>query len=260
MKRSLISLVIILCVSMVMFIACSNEKGSAEAAFMAAQQAVNAIKAEAAKYDPDQVQSLESALAAVLDKYKKGEYKAAISEAQPLIAKAKAIQAAKKVEGKARDIWAALGKFFSKKLPNGIELNIPELGVENKLITFIEDTKRPVDDKTWFSFDRLTFETGKATLKPESQEQLKNIAEILKAYPTVTLKIGGYTDNTGDPQANLKLSQQRADTVMADIVRLGVNASRLKAEGYGKEHPVADNSTEEGRAKNRRIDMRVTSK
>jgi OOP family OmpA-OmpF porin len=168
--------------------------------------------------------------------------------------------AAKKAEGQARDAWAALGKFFSKKLPNGVELNIPELGVENKLLAFIEDPKRAVDDKTWFSFDRLTFETGSATLKPESQEQLKNIAEILKAYPKVAIKLGGYTDNTGDPQANLKLSQQRAETVMADLVKLGVDAGRLKAEGYGQQYPVADNSTEEGRAKNRRIDLRVTSK
>jgi outer membrane protein OmpA-like peptidoglycan-associated protein len=165
-----------------------------------------------------------------------------------------------KVADQARDAWAALGKFFSKKLPSGVELNIPELGVENKLIAFIEDAQRPVDEKLWFSFDRLTFETGKATLKPESQEQLKNIAEILKAYPKVTIKLGGYTDNTGDPQANLRLSQQRADTVMADLVKLGVDSGRMKAEGYGQEHPVADNSTEEGRAKNRRIDIRVVSK
>jgi outer membrane protein OmpA-like peptidoglycan-associated protein len=167
---------------------------------------------------------------------------------------------AKKVEEKARVAWAALGKFFSKKLPSGVELNIPELGVENKLIAFIEDPQRPVDDKTWLSLDRLTFETGKATLKPESQEQLENLAEILKAYPNVTIKISGYTDNTGDPQANLRLSQQRADAVLADLVNLGVDACHLKAEGDGPEHPIADNGTEEGRAKNRRIDIRVTSK
>ena len=165
-----------------------------------------------------------------------------------------------KVAEEARGAWAALGKFFGKKLPSGVELNIPEFGVENKLIGFIEDTQRPVDDKTWFSCDRLTFETGKATLKPESQEQLKNLAEILKAYPKVAIKIGGYTDNVGDPQANLKLSQLRADAVMADLVKLEVDPSRLKAEGYGQEHPIADNSTQEGRAKNRRIDLRVTSK
>jgi len=139
-----------------------------------------------------------------------------------------------KVAEQARDALAGLGKFFSKKLPSGVELNIPELGVENKLIGFIEDAQRPVDEKTWFSCDRLTFETGKATLKPESQEQLKNIAEILKAYPKVAIKIGGYTDNVGDPQANLKLSQLRADAVMADLVKLGVDPSRLKARATAR--------------------------
>lgn len=168
--------------------------------------------------------------------------------------------AAKQAGGQVSGALEALGKFFTKKLPSGAELNIPERGVENRLIAFIEDKDRAVDDKTWFTFDRLTFETGKAKLKPESQEQLKNIAEILKAYPKVTLKLGGYTDNTGDPKANLRLSQQRADAVMADLVKLGVHAGRLKAEGYGQEYPVADNTTEEGRAKNRRIDLRVTGK
>jgi len=166
----------------------------------------------------------------------------------------------KKGEGQVSGAMTALGRFFTKKLPSGVELNIPEFGVENTLIAFIEDAKRPVDEKTWFTFDRLTFETGKATLMPESQEQLKNIAEILKAYPKVSIKLGGYTDNVGDPQANLRLSQQRAEAVMADLVKLGIDAKRLQAEGYGQEHPVADNSTEEGRAKNRRIDLRVTAK
>lgn len=169
-------------------------------------------------------------------------------------------ETAKKAGEQVSDTMTALGKFFAKKLPNGVELNIPQFGVENKLIEFIDDANRPVDDKTWFTFDRLNFDTGKATLKPESQEQLKNIAEILKAYPKVMIKLGGYTDNTGDPQANLRLSQQRAETVRGELVRLGVDAGRLKAEGYGQEHPVTDNSTEEGRAKNRRIDIRVTAK
>ncbi len=165
-----------------------------------------------------------------------------------------------RVEEQVGGAMAALGKFFTKKLPSGVALNIPEFGVENKLIAFIEDANAPVDEKTWFTFDRLTFETGKATLKPESQEQLKNIAEIMKAYPKVSIKLGGYTDNVGDPQANLQLSKARAEAVMADLVTLGIDAKRLQAEGYGQEHPVADNSTEEGRAKNRRIDLRVTAK
>jgi len=158
------------------------------------------------------------------------------------------------------DAAANLGDFFNTKLPNGVELNIPQNGIENRLIEFLNDTTRPVDDTTWFDFDRLHFGTGKATLQSSSEEQLKNIAEILKAYPNVHVKIGGYTDNTGDAAANQKLSQDRADNVMQSLGGLGVAASRMAAEGYGEQHPVADNGTEEGRQQNRRIALRVTQK
>ena len=153
-----------------------------------------------------------------------------------------------------------LGEFIKRKLPDGTELSIPRLGVENKLIDFIEDSSKPVDKTTWFDFDRLTFDTGKATLQDSSAEQLKNIAAIMKAYPKLKLKIGGYTDNTGNKAANLKLSQGRATLVTDELEKLGVEKSRLEAQGYGEEHPVADNSTEEGRAQNRRISLRITAK
>jgi OmpA-OmpF porin, OOP family len=155
---------------------------------------------------------------------------------------------------------SALGEFFKTKLPNGVELDIPQFGVENKLIAFLNDSSKPVDDTTWFNFDRLLFDTGSATLQPSSQEQLGNIANILKAYPNAHLKIGGYTDNTGDPTANMSLSAARAKNVMDSLVSSGIDASRLSSEGYGDQHPVGDNATEEGRAQNRRIAMRVTQK
>lgn len=167
------------------------------------------------------------------------------------------------VDSTAQELAAAtakLGTFFKHKLPSGVELNIPELGIENKLIQFIEDKNKPVDKTTWFNFDRLLFDTGKSTLKPQSLEEVKNIAEILKAFPTVNLKVGGYTDNTGSADVNKKLSQDRADVVKAELVKLGIDASRLEAEGYGQEHPVASNDTAEGRAQNRRIAVRVTKK
>lgn len=144
---------------------------------------------------------------------------------------------------------------------NGMKLNIAAVGnpVESSLLEFIK-SDAPVDKETWFDFDRLLFETGSATLKAESQEQLENVAEILKAYDNANVKLGGYTDNTGDSVANLKLSTDRAHSVKKALTDLGIDASRLESEGYGEEHPVASNETEEGRAKNRRISIRVTKK
>jgi OOP family OmpA-OmpF porin len=156
--------------------------------------------------------------------------------------------------------WAALGEMVKRKLADGTELSIPRLGVENRLIDFIEDSSKPVDKTTWFDFDRLLFDTGKATLQPASQEQLSNVAAILKAYPKVKMRIGGYTDNVGDKAANVTLSQDRSTNVMAELVKLGTDQSRLDSKGYGEENPVASNDNEEGRAKNRRISIRVTEK
>jgi outer membrane protein OmpA-like peptidoglycan-associated protein len=153
-----------------------------------------------------------------------------------------------------------LGSLINLSLPDGTTLHVPENGVEGRLLVFIRDPNRAPDSTSWFDFDRLLFDSGTATLQPQSQEQLQNIAAILKAYPNVHMRIGGYTDNTGSPDQNLKLSTDRANNVMAELVRLGVSQDRLDARGYGQDHPVADNSTEEGRAKNRRISMLVTQK
>jgi outer membrane protein OmpA-like peptidoglycan-associated protein len=171
-----------------------------------------------------------------------------------------AASAANTAGNAANSAWAALGSFFKTKLPDGTELNIPQYGVENKLIIFLQDGSKPVDKDTWFDFDRLLFDTGSATLQPASNEQLGNIAAILKAYPRVKIKIGGYTDNTGDKGANLKLSEDRANNVMAELITLGVASDRLEAQGYGEDHPIADNTTDDGRQKNRRISLRVTAK
>ena len=152
--------------------------------------------------------------------------------------------------------------FFEAKLPSGFEIKGANAnGVESKLVKFIQDETAVVDKNTWFSFDRLQFETGKNTLKPESQEQLNNIVEILKAFPSVNLKLGGYTDNVGDAKSNLTLSTERAKNVKAELIKMGVAAERLESEGYGQEHPVCPaNDTEECKAQNRRIDIRVTKK
>jgi outer membrane protein OmpA-like peptidoglycan-associated protein len=155
---------------------------------------------------------------------------------------------------------AGFGALIERHLPNNVTLRIPAEGMERKLVEYVEDRNSVPAKETWFSFDRVEFEPDSAALLPRSTEQLQNIADIMKAYPTVKLKVGGYTDNTGDDSHNLKLSQDRADAAMNKIVSLGVDSSRLSAEGFGSAHPVADNATAEGRQRNRRVDVRVTEK
>jgi outer membrane protein OmpA-like peptidoglycan-associated protein len=150
--------------------------------------------------------------------------------------------------------------FFETTLSSGFAIKGARDGIENKLIVFIQDTGRAVDKDTWFTMNGITFDTDKATLTPESSVQETNIAEILKVFPNVKIKIGGYTDNTGDANHNLTLSAERANTVKNELVADGIDASRLEAKGYGSEHPVASNDTEEGRQQNRRIDVQVTAK
>lgn len=159
-----------------------------------------------------------------------------------------------------KDAWAKLGPSVERKLPDGSTLRVPENGIESKVIAFIDNKSMPVSDTMWFNFDRLNFETGVATLTSESNEQLDNIAAMLKAYPNVNIKIGGYTDNTGSADVNKNLSTDRANAVRQGLIDRGIAANRLSSEGYGDAHPVADNSTEEGRAQNRRIALRVTKK
>jgi len=153
-----------------------------------------------------------------------------------------------------------LGVFAPRLLGNGASLNLPERGVENRVLAFIDDAGQTVDQETWFDFDRILFDTGTSTLRAESDEQINNLQAILNAYPNVTFKIGGYTDNTGPADVNLMVSNDRAAAVVAALVGKGIDPARLSSEGYGDQFPVADNSTEEGRQLNRRVSLRVTAK
>jgi len=156
--------------------------------------------------------------------------------------------------------WADLGALQKRPLPGGYELSFPERGMEGRFLLFIQDGTAVLARETWFDFDRLLFDTNQATLRPESSEQLENIVIILRAYPNVAVKVGGYTDSSGPTEQNVKLSQARADSVKAELAKRGIAPERLAAEGYGEKFPVGDNATEEGRARNRRTAIRVTAK
>ena len=147
-----------------------------------------------------------------------------------------------------------------RTVPRNVFVNIPTNGAEARFLTFIRDPSKGVEPATWFDFDQLLFNTNSATLRPESQGQLRNIALILRTNPNVHIQIGGFADNSGDSGHNLKLSQDRANGVMAQLVALGVSPDRLAAQGYGEHSPVADNSTADGRARNRRASIRLIQK
>jgi OOP family OmpA-OmpF porin len=102
----------------------------------------------------------------------------------------------------------------------------------------------------------IYFDTGKSTLKTESTPTLQEIAKLLKADPALKVYVVGHTDNTGTFEANMKLSLDRANAVVDALVsQHGVNAASLKAWGDGPTAPVATNSTEEGKALNRRVEL-----
>lgn len=106
-----------------------------------------------------------------------------------------------------------------------------------------------------FVTNNILFDTGKATIKPESQAEIDRIAEYMKANPTVRFEVQGHTDNQGSDAVNDPLSQQRAEAVVKALESLGVDGFNLRAVGKGSHEPVADNKTEEGRAKNRRVEF-----
>jgi OmpA-OmpF porin, OOP family len=101
----------------------------------------------------------------------------------------------------------------------------------------------------------ILFETGKAELKPESQQAIGEVAKLLKADAGLKVYVVGHTDNAGALEGNMKLSQERAQAVVQSLVKSGIEASRLKAFGSGPYAPVASNDAEAGRAKNRRVEL-----
>ena len=101
----------------------------------------------------------------------------------------------------------------------------------------------------------ITFDIGKATIKPESMTEINRIFDLMNQNPNLKFEVQGHTDNTGTVAGNQKLSEQRAQAIVAKLVEMGISADRLSAKGLGQSAPLADNATDEGRAKNRRVEF-----
>ena len=128
----------------------------------------------------------------------------------------------------------------------------PEPKPEPKPVITVEEQKIIID-----AFENLQFDTNKATIKATSYPSLDKLAELLKKYPNTTTTLSGYTDNTGNRAYNVDLSKRRANAVKDYLVNKGIAATRISADGFGPENPVAENTTAAGRAKNRRVEIDV---
>jgi len=125
-----------------------------------------------------------------------------------------------------------------------IALEIPELALE-------EDATEPIVLKNIF------FETGSAQLLPASDSEIDYLFDLLNKYPVIRIRIVGHTDNVGDEEANLRLSQERAESVKSALVLKGIDATRIDAIGMGETQPIDTNDTPQGRSGNRRTEFLI---
>jgi outer membrane protein OmpA-like peptidoglycan-associated protein len=155
-----------------------------------------------------------------------------------------------KVTKGGRETWIALEAFNEGR---NYEVVILEMEPMTQEVT--ADAMYSALNKDGFMALYINFDTGKSDIKPESIAIIEQIAALLRTHPELKVSIEGHTDNVGTPQNNKALSLQRAKSVMNAVVQKGIAAARLTAVGWGQEKPIADNRSEDGRAKNRRVEI-----
>jgi outer membrane protein OmpA-like peptidoglycan-associated protein len=147
----------------------------------------------------------------------------------------------------------------SISLPCGTVLSVQEGMFTYNVANFMMKGA-PSDLPKQFVFDHLNFDSGTTRLTPDSNQTVTDLTAIMKCFPNMAIQLEGHTDSTGDPEANKKLSVDRAEAVKALMVSGGVNGDRISTSGWGDEKPIAPNDSEEGKAKNRRTELIVTKK
>ncbi len=157
--------------------------------------------------------------------------------------------------GKNYGVYVSKDGYYPVSTNIDLRGDIADYNIEkNFTLNSIESLKQ---GRATIQLNNVFFETNSYRLKPESYPELRRLAQFLKENPDIAVEISGHTDNTGSAQYNLQLSQKRANAVRDFLISQGCNPSQLKAVGYGETKPVADNSTEEGRARNRRVEFKI---
>jgi outer membrane protein OmpA-like peptidoglycan-associated protein/uncharacterized membrane protein YeaQ/YmgE (transglycosylase-associated protein family) len=142
------------------------------------------------------------------------------------------------------------------RLPNGLSLRLPEASFLNQVYKYLSDATAPRDRS--FVFDGLDFDKDTIRMQPETEMAITNLSSMLKAFPSVALRIEGHSDQSADPSADRESSLARAEALKQLLVQAGVPSDRIRTAGLGSEKPVATNDTADGRAKNRRIELSFT--
>jgi outer membrane protein OmpA-like peptidoglycan-associated protein len=142
-------------------------------------------------------------------------------------------------------------------LPNGRHVSVQRGSPAYQMASFLGGSAATPER---FTLSPMNFDFGSTTLTPGSLQTVDDVAAILLAYPTSTIRIESYTDNVGATESNLALSLSRSEAVKSLLVSKGVDAARMSTAGLGAENPIASNATEEGRAQNRRTDIVVTGR
>ncbi len=132
---------------------------------------------------------------------------------------------------------------------------IEEEDFEKQLIFSADQMKRTLDSLGTISIYGINFDTAKDRLKQGAEKVLTEIVKLMKNFPELKIEIQGHTDNVGSANYNLNLSNKRANTVKDYLLLFGVEKERMTSKGYGLTKPIASNDTEEGRAKNRRVEL-----
>lgn len=152
-----------------------------------------------------------------------------------------------------KEVWVRIRpEIFSAPTQSYVVTVVEREGMEQAVTAarLLEDLNRQ-----GFATLYLNFDTNRWEIRQQDQAALDEVAGALKQSPSMRIRIEGHTDNVGQPEANKALSEKRARSVMEALVARGVPAGRMTAAGFGQEKPIADNRTEEGRAKNRRVEM-----
>lgn len=126
-----------------------------------------------------------------------------------------------------------------------------------KELAKVAETKRTEDGIVTKLKSDILFDTGKADLKPQAEQNLREMASIMKKYPENVLTVNGYTDNTGGAKINEALSERRAEMVRKTLVASGLPAETIKANGLGPANPIAQNDSPSGRQQNRRVEIEI---